>query len=488
MSHRDAIVAFIPRISQPGGKRKRDGRPAPGPRTVEELIQQHGKKRVKITGSGQFIFRGGLYQEGLVFEIMPWSLLRISEHFGHDITPFARLAKIRNYPTFATGLKWFAQDSICVGNRVLVVIADVVTQTPEEDSGLTIGVTLRHLIPHFLTGDHVKDHWSDCFGMVVAVDQDTQEVTFLDKNSNAEINVSAYSLQFHSPTLRYFKFTPGLHVEFSGKGGVTRRGIIVQASGGRVQVMDERSVQHVDVKLDDITVSGVQAAALPKPECKCGYRGLIKAKDHYGVDVELDAMLVSHGPIRQWVNLQDIQLEFDRGIAAGPSHHMPPPIDLPQVVSPEPEDHEESTDSPWCFRPGHAPRHWLFAEEIQECLREGCIPFHVRGVPASSLHAKMEGLTAKTVPIARRKIEAQLNEVIVSVFQRGRPTQISLDPKYLVPWLPSKDNKVLIIRHHQVRQVGKLVKLEDQGCLIKLDASGANASFDELDVINLLQK
>jgi hypothetical protein len=121
MSHRDAIVAFIPRISQPGGKRKRDGRPAPGPRTVEELIQQHGKKRVKITGSGQFIFRGGLYQEGLVFEIMPWSLLRISEHFGHDITPFARLAKIRNYPTFATGLKWFAQDSICVGNRVLVV-------------------------------------------------------------------------------------------------------------------------------------------------------------------------------------------------------------------------------------------------------------------------------------------------------------------------------------------------------------------------------
>jgi hypothetical protein len=146
-----------------------------------------------------------------------------------------------------------------------------------------------------------------------------------------------------------------------------------------------------------------------------------------------------------------------------------------------------NTSPPYTYSK-QAPRHWLFAEEIQECLREGCIPFHVRGVPASSLHAKMEGLTAKTVPIARRKIEAQLHEVIVSVFQRGRPTQISLDPKYLVPWLPSKDNKVLIIRHHQVRQVGKLVKLEDQGCLIKLDASGANASFDELDVINLLQK
>jgi hypothetical protein len=195
---------------------------------------------------------------------------------------------------------------------------------------------------------------------------------------------------------------------------------------------------------------------------------------------------------------------FDRGITAGLSRHTPPPIDLPQVVSSEPEDHEQSTDSPWYFCPGHgessmntsppytyfkqAPRHWLFVEEIQECLREGCIPFHVRGVPASSLHTKMEGLTAKMVPIARRKIEAQLDEVIVSMFQRGRPTQISLNPKYLIPWSPSKDKKVLIIRHHQIGQVGKLVKSEDQCCLIKLDTSGTNASFDELDIINLFQK
>ena len=100
----------------------------------------------------------------------------------------------------------------------------------------------------------------------------------------------------------------------------------------------------------------------------------------------------------------------------------------------------------------------------------------------------MEGLTAKTVPIARRKIEAQLNEVVVSVFQRGKLTQISLNPTYLVPWPPSKDNKVLIIRHHQIGQVGKLVELEGQRCRVKLDASGVNLFFDKLDVVNLLQK
>src|SRR5712675_1081946 len=76
---------------------------------------------------------------------------------------------------------------------------------------------------------------------------------------------------------------------------------------------------------------------------------------------------------------------------------------------------------------------------------------------------------------------------LLCVFQRGRPTQISLNPMYLVPWLPCKDNKVLIIGHHQFGQAGKLVKLEDGCCLVEVEASGAN-TFDKLDVVNLLQK
>jgi len=62
-----------------------------------------------------------------------------------------------------------------------------------------------------------------------------------------------------------------------------------------------------------------------------------------------------------------------------------------------------------CADSKQASRHWLFAEDIQECLREECIPFDVQGVPA------MEGLTTKTVPMARWKIAAQPNEIVVCV-------------------------------------------------------------------------
>ncbi|KAI9440210.1 hypothetical protein F5148DRAFT_1154094, partial [Russula earlei] len=96
------------------------------------------------------------------------------------------------------------------------------------------------------------------------------------------------------------------------------------------------------------------------------------------------------------------------------SNLTPPPEDLPRSITPEPVEHEESTSSPWSLPQGPVWKHWLFAEEIQERLCEECIPFHVRGVPTSSLHAKIEGLGAKTVPAARQKIEAQPNEVVVS--------------------------------------------------------------------------
>ena len=189
-----------------------------------------------------------------------------------------------------------------------------------------------------------------------------------------------------------------------------------------------------------------------------------------------------------------------------PSRRTPPPEDPPRAVSPEPEEHEKSTVLPWCLaqRPGkflmnseplyayskQASTHWIFAEAIQERLRKECIPFHVRGLPASSSHFKIEGLTAKTVPVAGRKIEAQPNEVVVSVYQRRRLTQISLNPKYLIPWPPSKDSKVMIIGSHQLGQVGKVVKLEDGRCLVEPVASGADSLFDmqDSDVVILLQK
>ena len=98
------------------------------------------------------------------------------------------------------------QDLTQVGDRVLVVsreytgiishtesiqdnVVDMVTQSPEQHSGLIICISLHDLISYFHPGDSVKDHWSDSFGMVVAIDHDDQKVTFLDKEANAEVHL-----------------------------------------------------------------------------------------------------------------------------------------------------------------------------------------------------------------------------------------------------------------------------------------------------------
>jgi len=199
-----SLMAIVPRIPQSGGKRKRDGRPAPQAWTTEELIRQYGEKRVKILGSGQLSFRGCLYQDGLAFEILPLTLLCVLQCSPRDITPFVQSTRVQTLPAFPTSLQHFAQDSIQVDNRILVIsgehsgiigrirdvrnnVMDVVTQIPEKHSGLIICVTLRDLIPHFLAGDHVKTNWLDHFGLVIAIEHDTRIVTFLDKKTNTEV-------------------------------------------------------------------------------------------------------------------------------------------------------------------------------------------------------------------------------------------------------------------------------------------------------------
>lgn len=100
----------------------------------------------------------------------------------------------------------------------------------------------------------------------------------------------------------------------------------------------------------------------------------------------------------------------------------------------------------------------------------------------------MVGISAKTVPLARQKIDPQPNEVVVSVIQRGKPSQISIDPAYLVPWAPSQGNKVAIIGYRWIGQVGKLVESKDGVCSVELESSGTLLYFTDQDVVNLLKK
>lgn len=202
-----AIVVFVPRISEPRGKRQRDGRPPPRAWTTAEVVQKYNHRRVKVYGPNKFSFAGNLYDDGLVMVWVPMSHLRVSNHSPGDIAPFVRSTMLRTDPLFDACIKRFAQDSTQVGDRILVVsgehagiigrieriqdtVADVVTQSPEEHSGLAICITLRDLIPHFLAGDHVKDRWSGRAGIVIAVDSTDKKLTYLIKDTNEEVSLS----------------------------------------------------------------------------------------------------------------------------------------------------------------------------------------------------------------------------------------------------------------------------------------------------------
>jgi hypothetical protein len=257
-----------------------------------------------------------------------------------------------------------------------------------------------------------------------------------------------------------------------------------------------------------------------------GYHGLVKIQYEDGVDVELDAKLASSGQTRQRFLIKDVLIEclvecvmqylliyawtnpFRRHTAmpvasSSRLNRTPPPEVMTRPLTPEPEETEE--DARWsiarrpseslgdrvdfsCVYSRKAWKHWLFAEELQEALGDECIPFHIRGVPSSSRHAKYEGLTAKTVVAAKRKISPEPNEVVMSVVQKRRPTQISIDPFFLVPWTPVEGNKVIIVGHRWIGQVGKLVKLEHGCCEVELAPSGVLSYFKAEDVVNILKK
>lgn len=522
----DANVVFVPRIPESRGKRQRGGRPPPRTWTIAEIVQRYGNTRVQVQGPNKIAFGRSVYEDGLVMVWVPMSHLLVSNHSPGNIAPFMRSTILRKDDLFNACVKRFAQDSTQVGDRILVVsgehagiigrierihdnVADVVAQSPEEHLELVVRIVLRDLMPHFLAGDHVKDRWSDHTGIVVAVDNDDKELTFLCKETNEVIVTSTLGVQFYSSPLRFFRFTPGLFVEFPGTAGVTCRGYILQALDGNVQVMNERDGQMLDVKEDEITVSGVQASTffgskqrwvwedqrvvIARGPLK-GYHGLVKAQYDDGVDVELDAKLAS-GQTRQRFLIEDVSIECLVEHIAMPVMPVasssrlsgsPPPEVMAHPLTLEPEEPEESIPCGTAQRPTW--KHWILAEEIQEILRDACIPFYIRGVPASSPHAKYEGCSTKTVVVAKRNISPEPNEVVVIVAQRAKRMQISIDPSFLIPWDLTEGSKVVIVGDRWIGQVGKLVKLDHGCCTVRLASSSEPLYFTVADVVLILDR
>ncbi|KAF8265394.1 hypothetical protein EI94DRAFT_1702525 [Lactarius quietus] len=200
----------------------------------------------------------------------------------------------------------------------------------------------------------------------------------------------------------------------------------------------------------------------------------------FGGSMYEDGLIMEHIPLsylhKPLLCLQPSTVVFGKG-SGYHLNHTPPPEDIPRTLMPDPEEPDGSTVYPRSSSQELAWTQWLFAEEIQGVLREECIPFHIRGIPASSPHAGLNGLTAKMVPVTSQKILPEPKEVVVSVVQKKRPTQISIEPSYLEPWMPSEGNKV-----------GKLILLEHGFCIIKLESSGEYMSAAAKDIVNGLRR
>jgi len=59
-----AVMAFVPQIPQPGGKRQRDGCPTPQAWTAEELTWHYRERRVKVLGHDKFSLEGACTRIG----------------------------------------------------------------------------------------------------------------------------------------------------------------------------------------------------------------------------------------------------------------------------------------------------------------------------------------------------------------------------------------------------------------------------------------
>jgi hypothetical protein len=100
---------------------------------------------------------------------------------------------------------------------------------------------------------------------------------------------------------------------------------------------------------------------------------------------------------------------------------------------------------------------WLFSEEIQKVIEKKCILFHIRGYGERCMDA-YTGSPARTVPMDQHTMSpATEDEIIVRTVIRTCPKQISIHPRFLVPWTPLVGSEVVITKGMWLGTVG-LVK------------------------------
>ncbi|KAI0257722.1 hypothetical protein BC834DRAFT_977075 [Gloeopeniophorella convolvens] len=510
------VVALVPRLhpkadlrsharegegAPRASKRKRASRPEPHGWDVDKALEEWGRHRVKLQENGCYLLDDVKYDDHVVFWPIPSTHVRACTSPPIDLTPFFGSATLRDEPTFVPWLLRSIHDTVKQGTRVLVTsgelqglvgYADRVTDRKAQvvARGNSAGASLPEMrsildvdsmVPYFIPGDPVKARWSTSRGVVIQADYETNKLVYVDMDYTVEMPTNTYAVEFDEPEWLGRKFPPGLWVEFdrveekTGRMGLVRARILSH-EGTKLRLAPEDN--HIKVVLD---VSEVRVCAkqdkvinfygatvvhlsgkdvmVTKGPMK-GHRGSVKGCNEDGASVQLHSYYVVYGHREEWFPWKHLALVTEKW-----ADRMHEPSPQPRTVTPPPPDIEDSgraTPPPPSLAVDNPPMtlfrdpqdHWIHTKEIQTLLAYKCLALSIPNTSGGKSTARKK--SAKTVILAERLFLPNPGEVIVNVVEGRVPTQVSADPRHLVPWPPSVGSEVVIVLGEWVGWVGKV--------------------------------
>ncbi|KAN0128004.1 hypothetical protein V8E53_014181 [Lactarius tabidus] len=342
----DVTIAFVPHIPKKAlrsAKCKRPGCPELCKWTAAEVKAMWGKQR---------------YKSGLIIKYLPPASIVIADP-PLDISPFILTKYISNLPFFSS-----------VGHQVKVVISEqqglvghttdvcdgvvtVTLQVGEDISPLII--SLHVLSIQYSPGGHIKHRFADSCSILSTVNKDRRAVTYIEKDTNEEYVAHMDTIELHSPSCNFFRFTPGLWVHFSSPRDSEQpkcRGYITAVEEDHALVTDELTFTEFKIDTQELEVSATQAASLPAGNLVhhlLGRRVIITQGECKGSkEEEIAKSNPGHCP---------------RSFTPLPGPDCPPL----QALMPEPEG-----------------SHWLFNPLIQQLMEQKTILFHLCDTHKSS--------------------------------------------------------------------------------------------------------
>ena len=90
----------------------------------------------------------------------------------------------------------------------------------------------------------------------------------------------------------------------------------------------------------------------------------------------------------------------------------------------------------------------MFTTPIQSFIEQKRIKFYIQNTRQSNDESlrKYEQSTGLTLPEQRRTLIPKEGEIVLGVTVRGRERQISIHPRFLIPWEPVVSDGVVVIR------------------------------------------